>query len=63
LGVAYGFNRQYDEAIATSNQLIALNPNYPAAYMNLSVSNRMKGNIALADEYLKKYNELMTSKK
>jgi tetratricopeptide (TPR) repeat protein len=63
LGVAYGFNKQYDEAIATSNQLIALNPNYPAAYMNLSVSSRMKGNITAADEYLKKYNDLISSRK
>jgi hypothetical protein len=43
--------------------LIELNPNYPAAYMNLSVSHRNKGNIKLADEYLAKYNELTGSAK
>ncbi|MES2620475.1 MAG: tetratricopeptide repeat protein [Bacteroidota bacterium] len=63
LGVAYGLSGRFDEAIATSERLIQLNPDYPAAYLNLSVSHRNKGNIKLADEYLAKYNELMASRK
>ncbi|MCW5908505.1 MAG: tetratricopeptide repeat protein [Chitinophagales bacterium] len=58
LGVAYGLNGRFDEAIAASEKLIELNPKYPAAYMNLSVSYRNKGNTKLADEYLKKYQEV-----
>jgi tetratricopeptide (TPR) repeat protein len=59
LGVAYGLGGRFDEAIATSLKLIQVNPKYPAAYMNLSVSYRNKGNIKLADEYLAKYNSLI----
>ena len=59
LGVAYGINGQYDAAIETSQKLIAMNPKYPAGYKNLSISYGNKGNKALADEYLKKYNEMM----
>lgn len=62
LGVAYGLNGQFDEAIAISQKLIALNPKYPAGYMNMSVSYRNKGNIALADEYLRKYKEVVAGK-
>ena len=63
LGVAYGLSGRFDEAIATSQRLIQVNPNYPAAYMNLSVSYRNKGNKALADQYLAKYNEVVASQK
>lgn len=62
LGVAYGLNGQFDDAIATSEKLLQLNPKYPAAYMNLSVSYRNKGNPKLADEYLEKYKELTGAK-
>jgi len=61
LGVAYGINHQYDEAIAVSQKLIAMNPKYPAAYKNLSISYGNKGNKALADEYQKKYDEMMAA--
>jgi tetratricopeptide (TPR) repeat protein len=59
LGVAYGLSARYDEAIATSLKLIEVNPAYPAAYGNLAVSYRMKGNIALAEQYQAKYNQLV----
>lgn len=62
LAVAYGLSGRFDDAIATSEKLIELNPQYPAAYMNLSVSYRNKGNAKLADEYFKKYQELISSK-
>ncbi|MFN8322909.1 MAG: tetratricopeptide repeat protein [Chitinophagales bacterium] len=63
LGVAYGLSGRFDEAIATSEKLVQLNPKYPAAYLNLSVSYRNKGNKQLADQYLARYNELMASYK
>jgi len=63
LGVAYGLSGRFDEAIATAQRLIQFNPNYPAAYMNLSVSYRNKGNKALADHNLAKYNEVVASQK
>jgi protein O-mannosyl-transferase len=62
LGVAYGLSGRYDDAIATSQKLLELNPNYPAAYMNLSVSYRNKGNTALAEQYLAKFNQLKSGK-
>lgn len=58
LAAAYGFSGKYDEAIATSLQLLALNPNYPAALMNISVSYRNKGNVAQALEYCEKARKL-----
>lgn len=58
LGVAFGLSGRFDEAIAISEKLIELNPKYPAGYLNLSVSYRNKGNVAKADEYLAKFNEL-----
>lgn len=58
LGVAYGFSGQYDSAIATSQKLIEVNPNYPAAYQNMSISYRNKGNAKLAEEYEAKYKQL-----
>ena len=58
LGVAYGLSRRFDEAIRASEELIKLNPKYPAAYMNLSVSYRNKGNTKLADEYFAKFQEV-----
>ncbi|MBL0310345.1 MAG: DUF1736 domain-containing protein [Bacteroidetes bacterium] len=58
LAVAYGIGQRFDEAIATSLKLIEINPKYPAAYLNLSVSYRNKGETKLADEYLKKYEEI-----
>ncbi len=61
LGVAYGLNNQFDEAIATSKKLIELNPKYAPAYKNLSISYGNKGNKALADEYNQKFNELMAA--
>jgi Flp pilus assembly protein TadD len=51
-------NGQYDEAIATSEKLIKLNPRYAPAYMNLSISYGKKGDTKLEDKYLNKYNEL-----
>jgi tetratricopeptide (TPR) repeat protein len=63
LGVAYGLNGQFDEAIATAQKLIALNPQYPAAYLNLSVSYLNKGNKALADEWMRKYKEVLATAK
>lgn len=61
LGVAYGFNQQFDEAIATSQKLIALNPKYPAAYKNISISYGNKGNKAMAEEYERKYEEVLAA--
>ena len=63
LGVAYGLSGRFDEAIATSEKLRQLNPKYPAAYMNLSVSYRNKGDIKRADEYQAKYNEVLAAVK
>ncbi|MBK7148813.1 MAG: tetratricopeptide repeat protein [Bacteroidetes bacterium] len=62
MGVAYGISGQIDLAIATAQKLIALNPKYPAAYMNLSVSYRNKGDIQQADAYLAKYRALTGGK-
>lgn len=58
MGVAYGLAGRFDDAIATANQLVALNPKYKAAYMNLSVSYRMKGNMAAAEVNYNKAREL-----
>ncbi len=63
LGVAYGLSGRFDDAIATSQRLMQLNPNYPAAYINLAVSYRNKGNKALADQYQAKYDELIAAQK
>ncbi len=61
LGVAYGLNNQFDEAIATSKKLIEINPKYAPAYKNLSLSYGNKGNKAMAEEYDRKFNELMAA--
>jgi tetratricopeptide (TPR) repeat protein len=61
LGVAYGLNNQFDEAIATSKKLIEIDPKYAPAYKNLSLSYGNKGNKALADEYEKKFEEMMAA--
>lgn len=58
LGVAYGISGRFDDAIAASEQLIKINPKYPPAYMNLSVSYRNKGNKELSEQYLQKYQEV-----
>ncbi len=63
LGVAYGLSGNFDAAIATSEKLIALNPDYPAAYMNISVSYRNKGNVAMAEQWLAKYNVVKAKQK
>lgn len=61
LGVAYGLSGRFDEAIATSEKLIALNPKYPAAYLNLSVSYLNKGNKALSEQWMRKYQEVLAA--
>ncbi len=59
LGVAYGFNRQFDEAIATALKLIEINPNYPAAYRNLEASYLNKGDKARAAIYHAKLEQML----
>jgi Flp pilus assembly protein TadD len=61
LGVAYGLSGRFDEAIATALKLVEVNPNYPAAYKNLEVSYMNKGNKALAEQYRKKYEEVVAA--
>jgi tetratricopeptide (TPR) repeat protein len=61
LGVAYGLNGQFDEAIDISKRLIELNPKYPASYINLAISYRNKGNKQLGDEYEQKYKDMIAA--
>ena len=62
LGVAYGLSGQYDASIDISNKCLQKFPNYAAAYVNLSVSYRNKGNVKLADEYMQKAAQLKAGK-
>ena len=59
LGVAYGLNGQYGKAIETAGKLVALNPNYAPAYINLAASYRNKGNNKKADYYQSIYDKLI----
>lgn len=58
LGVAYGLNGQYNEAISTAKKLIELNPDYAPAYINLAISYRNKKDEKMAGYYQAKYDKL-----
>lgn len=58
LGVAYGLSGRIDDAIAITEKLVATNPKYPPAYINLALSYMNKGNMQKSNENLAKYNEL-----
>ena len=63
LGVAYGLNNQFNEAIGASRQLIAVNPKYASAYMNISISYRNMGRKDSADRYEELYKEVIAKNK
>ena len=58
LGVAYGLSGRIDESIAITEKIIAVNPKYPPAYINLALSYMNKGDMQKSNQYLAKYNEL-----
>ncbi|MBS1612954.1 MAG: hypothetical protein JST49_09050, partial [Bacteroidetes bacterium] len=58
LGVAYGLSGRIDESIAITEKILAVNPKYPPAYINLALSYMNKGDMQKSNQYLAKYNEL-----
>ena len=61
LAVAYGLNKQFNEAIQTSEALLKIKPDYIPALMNLSVTYRMLGQIQNADSLLQIIRNMQTS--
>jgi Flp pilus assembly protein TadD len=61
LAVAYGLNKQFNEAIQTSEALLKIKPDYIPALMNLSVTYRMLGQLQKADSLLQIIRNMQTS--
>ncbi|MDX2002942.1 MAG: tetratricopeptide repeat protein [Chitinophagales bacterium] len=62
LGVAYGFKQDYQNAIQTGLDGIAINPKYAPFYYNVGVSYRMLGQTDKAQEYFAKAAQLEPGK-
>lgn len=62
LAVAYGLNKQFNEAIQTSEALLKIKPDYVPALMNLSVTYRMLGQSEKADSLLEIIKTMQTAR-
>lgn len=58
LANSYGMLKQFDKAIAVSNQMLAKDPNIKLALKNLAVVYNVMGDVAKSNEYLEKLKEL-----
>ena len=58
LANCYGMLKQYDKALAVSNQLLAKNPKNKLALKNIAVVYNLMGDAKKSKEYLEKIKEI-----